>query len=134
MELILAVACDEARTRPDGKLDVVGIFNELSASGFPASQEQMTVVFVLEWPRGDAGRKPIRSDLVDEEGKKVLTIQGHTDVDERSVSQAPAQTRLIMPLENVVFPHAGEYHFELTADGETKRALSLFVGEQPEGG
>ncbi|MFW6202034.1 MAG: DUF6941 family protein [Gemmatimonadota bacterium] len=134
MELILAVACDDARTRPDGKLDLVGVFNELHAPGFPAAQERMTVVFVLQWERDANGRKPFRADLVDADGRKALTIEGHTDVDTRGGDRAPAQTRLIMPLENVVFPHPGRYEFRIEADGEEHHALSLHLTERPDEG
>ncbi len=133
MELILACACDDARVRPDGKLDVTGIFNELYAPGFPAVQDRMTVVFVVEWGRDESGRKPLRADLVDDADRPVLTIQGHTDVDVRGDERAPAQTRLIMPLERVVFPGPGRYHFKLKAGDRTVRAFSIFVGERAEG-
>lgn len=132
MELILALACDEARVRPDGKLDIFGVFNELSAPGFPATQERMMVAFVVEWGRKVSGRQPLRADLVDEEDRKILTIQGHTDVESRGQDRAPAQTRLILPLERVVFPHAGRYHFELTLGSEKRRALSIFVRHVPQ--
>lgn len=124
---MLAVACEDARVRADGKLDVVGIFNELSAAGFPAVQDRMTVVFVMEWPPEAAGKLPLRADLLDEAGRQVLTIQGHTEVEARRPGGPPAQTRLIMPLEEVVFPQAGRYDFELRAGDSTRRALSLFV-------
>jgi hypothetical protein len=130
MELILALACDDARERPDGKLDIQGVFNELYAPGFPAMQDRMTVVFVVEWDRSEAGRIPLRADLVDEEDRKVLTIQGHTDVERRSADRAPAQTRLILPLQDVVFPRAGRYRFLLRAGKVEQYALSLFVGER----
>lgn len=129
MELILACACDDARVRPDGKLDVIGVFNELSAPGFPAVQDRMTVVFVVRWDPEETGRIPLRADLVDREGRSILTIQGHTDVDARGPGRARPETRLIMPIENVVFPHAGNYHFDLRAGDATRRAFSLFVGK-----
>lgn len=133
MQLILALACDDARERPDGKLDVVGIFNELYAPGFPAAQERMTVVFVIEWDRHESGRIPLRADLVDEAGRVLLTIQGHTDVDSRPRDRAPAQTRLVLPLQEVVFPAPGTYHFELRAAATSHRAFSLFVGQRGDG-
>lgn len=134
MELILAVACDEARVRPDGKLDIQGVFNELYAPGFPAKQDRMTVVFIVEWGRDESGRIPLRADLVDETGQKSFTIQGHTDVERRPAERAPAQTRLVMPLDDVVFPRAGSYHFELRFGDQVTRALSLFVGLREEHG
>lgn len=131
MILKLAAACEAARERPDGRFDLTGIFNELSAPGFPAMQERMTVVFVVEWEAGEVGELPLRADMIDESGRRLLTIQGHTQVEARGADRAPAQTRLIMPLEKVVFPQPGRYRFELVAGGDVADALSLFVGEAP---
>lgn len=130
MELILALACDDATVRPDGKLDVRGVFNELYAPGFPAAQDRMTVVFVMQWSPEENGRYEFRADLVDANDRKVLTIQGHTDVDRRDEGRAPPQTRLVMPLERVVFPEAGEYRFVLRIGEDTREAFPLFLSEQ----
>lgn len=129
MELILAAACDEAHERADGKLDLAGIFNELNAPGFPAMQDRMTVVFVIEWGREDSGSLALRADLKDDAGQTVLSIEGHTDVEQRPAERSAAQTRLVLPLERVVFPHAGRYTFHLMAGEREFSALSLFVSE-----
>ena len=131
MILKLAAVCESARERPDGRLDLSGIFNDLSAPGFPAMQERMTVVFVVEWEPDESGELPLRADMIDESGRKLLTIQGHTQVDARGADRSPPQTRLIMPLEKVVFPKPGRYRFELVAGGDMADACSFFVGEAP---
>lgn len=130
MELILSLACEDAQARPDGRLDITGIFDELSAPGFPAAQDRMTVVFVMQWPVEQTGRQEFRADLVGTDGTKVLTIEGHTDVPAGGGPRRP-RTPLIMPLERVIFPHEGEYRFQLTAGGETRPAFSLLVSERP---
>ena len=137
MELILALACDAAALRPDGKLDVSGIFNELGAPGFPAAQDEMTVVFIIEWSAGEEGSQPLRADLIDEKDEMVLTIQGQTEVEPRRPDQPPPQTRVVLPLQKVVFPHSGRYRFRVSAGGQTREALPLFValrepGQDPE--
>lgn len=131
MILRLSAVCEAAHERPDGRLDLAGMFNELSAPGFPAMQDRMTVVFLVEWDESEAGRQPLRADMIDEAGRKLLTIQGHTEVEARTSERAPAQTRLIMPLEKVVFPKPGRYTFELVAGGDAVTACSFFVGESP---
>ena len=132
MNLILALACDRASLRPDGKLDIEGVFNELNAPGFPAAQDRMTVVFVIEWPRDVHGSVPFRADLVDEGGQKMLTIQGHTEVHAARDDRAPATTKVVMPLERVIFPHAGRYRFALTARGQTVEGIPLHLVEIPD--
>ena len=134
MRLIFSLACDDARLRPDGKLDVRGQFQELSAPGFPAMHRRMTVVFVMEWPRELEGSVPFRADLVDAAGQKILAIQGHTEVHRPRAAGAPAVTKLVQELEDVVFPRPGEYHFVLSARGTSIDALPLHVVEAPDAG
>jgi hypothetical protein len=125
--LAFSALCAAVEERPDGRIDLVGVFHELHAPGFPAVQARMTAVFTLVWDDGESGRQPIRADLVDAAGNRVLTIQGHTDVPPAGDRSAPPTTRLVMPLEQVVFPAAGRYAFHVVAGAETKLACSLYV-------
>lgn len=131
MELLLALTCEDARTRPDGRLDFIGVFDELNAPGFPAAQDRMTVVFIMAWAEAQEGRQEFTADLMDADDRKVLTIEGHTDVVPAQGAGKP-KTQLVMPLERVVFPHEGEYRFVLTVGGTTTTALSLLLSEQPD--
>lgn len=115
--------------RPDGKMDVDGVFNDLAAPGFPATQDRMVLVTTIEWDRGDSGRNKFRVDLVAPDGRPSLTVDGHTDVVPRPTDRPPPRTRLILPLENVVFPRAGRYSFEIRIKGKRMRGPSLFVME-----
>lgn len=130
MELILALACDGATIREDGKLDVTGILNELSAPGFPAARDNLTVVFVIEWAAGEEGQQPLRADLIDEQDQMILTIQGQTEVVSRELDQPPPQTRVVLPLDRVVFPHPGRYRFRLRAGSHTAVALPIFLAQR----
>jgi hypothetical protein len=131
MQLILALTCDAAHERPDGKLDIMGVFNELSAPGFPAMQQRMTAVFVVQWSPEEGGEQLLRADLVDEDGQRILTIEAQTRVMVRAAERAPPQTRLIQQLDSVVFPHAGRYTFELVAGGDTHQTCSIYVSQLP---
>jgi hypothetical protein len=131
VELTMALVCDRARATEDGKLDVHGVFNDLFAPGFPAKQPRMMLVMGIEWDRADDGRYKFRVDLEDPSGRPTLTLEGHTDVDKRTPDRPPARTRLIMPLEEVVFPVPGAYRFMLRMKGKELRgpALHLFKAE-----
>lgn len=127
MELLLGLVCDDARTTPEGKLDVEGVFNDLFAPGFPARQDRMVLVMAVEWDRDDQGRFKFRIDLTGPEGDRSLTVDGHTDVDPRPAHRPPPRTRLVMPLENVVFPRPGRYRFQVRMKGETLPGPSLHL-------
>jgi hypothetical protein len=133
VELTLALVCDRARATEDGKLDVQGVFNDLFAPGFPAKQNRMMLVMGIEWDRADDGRYKFRVDLEDPTGRPTITLEGHTDVDKRGPDRPPARTRLIMPLENIVFPIPGAYRFMLRVKGSQLQGptLHLFQSEAP---
>jgi hypothetical protein len=131
MELTLALLCDSARERPDGRLDVNGIFDELSAPGFPALQPRMTVVFVMQWTEEESGTQPFRADLVSEDAARILTIEGGTEVPSRSGRATPPRTRLVLAIENVVFPRPGRYRFDLVAGGDVHPACAIHLRAQP---
>src|SRR5690606_17933640 len=103
MELKLAVFCDQAHEGSDGRLDLVGIFDELAAPRCQAMQNRMTVALIVDRTSEVAGEQPFRTDFVDDENTRVLTIQGHTQVYVAADPRRPARTRLILPLERVVF-------------------------------
>lgn len=132
MEVQLAVLCDHARVSPEGKLDIQGIFNELSAPGFPAKQDEMVLVVAVEWGRSDQGRYKFRVDLISPEDKPVLTVEGHTDVDLRGDDRPPARTRLVMPLKEVIFPVPGRYRFAIRVKGKDVGGPSLYLSSASE--
>ena len=105
--------CTDATTRADGKLDIHGVFNELYAADFPARQDQMVLVGIVEWQRELQGSIPFAVDLVDAEGMAIFSIDGHTEVDARPPSRPPAKSHFILPLKNVMFPVPGSYRVRI---------------------
>lgn len=133
MELALGLVCDDARVDGEGKLDVRGAFHDLYAPGFPAKQDRMVLVLALEWDAGDHGRYQFTVDLVDPEDRRSLTVRGHSDVDARGDGRPPARTRLVMPLEEVVFPVPGRYRFRVQVKGRELDGPSVhLVRTEPE--
>ncbi len=127
MELILGLVCDDAFVTDDGKLDVHGIFNDLYAPGFPARQDRMVLVMAVEWDREDQGRFQFRVDLEGPDGRPSLTVDGQTEVDPRPEDRPPPRTRLVLPLEDVVFPVPGRYRFAVRLKGRTHPGPSLHL-------
>jgi hypothetical protein len=118
LKLLYALLCEDAHIRHDGRLDVHGIFHQLYAPGFPAQQDRMTLAVAVEWAPAERGRIEFAIDLLDASASPVITINGHTDVEDQGDLQGPPQTRLVMPLEGVVFPAEGSFLFQLTVAGE----------------
>ena len=119
--------CTDADAGPDGKLNIHGIYSELRAPGFPARQDKMVLVGIVEWQRDLEGRIPFAVDLIDPEGKAIFSIEGHTDVESRPKSKAPAKTQLILPLKNVMFPAPGHYRIRIKINGSELEGPSMHL-------
>jgi hypothetical protein len=135
LKLLYALLCEDAHIRHDGRLDVHGIFHQLYAPGFPAQQDRMTLAVAVEWSAQERGRIEFTIDLLDPSASPVITINGHTDVEDQGDLQGPPQTRLVMPLEGVVFPAEGTFTFQLTVGAEKLplTPLHLIENEQLRG-
>ena len=129
MKLAFALVCEDAGVGPEGRLDVHGVLHELYASAFPASQDRMVLVLVLEWDPGDQGRYTFRVDLVGPDDRPTLTVDGHTDVTPPAPGGSPPRTRLVMPLEGVVFPAPGAYTLRVRTKGRTLDGATLHLLE-----
>ncbi len=119
--------CTNAGVGPDGKLNIHGIFNELRAPDFPALQDRMVLVGIVEWQRDLEGRIPFAVDLNDPGGVSIFSIEGHTDVEARPSSKAPAKTQLILPLKNVMFPVPGHYRVRININGTDLSGPSMHL-------
>ncbi len=128
-QIRFAAICDDARTTPEGKIDLRGVYSDLSAPGFPAQQDQLVLVLVLEWDKADQGRYLFKADLEDDEGNVSLTVEGETEVQAQAPGHPPPRSQLIMPLEDVVFPHTGQYTFRVKVKGQTLQGPGIFLIE-----
>lgn len=134
MRLRFSAICDEAHATPDGKLELHGVYHDLAAPGFPAQQDRLVLVLVLEWDRTDHGRFRFKADLEDEDGKPSLTVEGETDVRTPVPGNPPSRSQLVMPMEGVIFPKPGQYQFRIRVKGQTLDGPGLYLMEVPEEG
>ena len=92
------------------------------------------MALAIEWDEEGEGRREFKIDMMDPSRSPCLTISGHTDVSPRRAGEAPPQTRLILPMEEVIFPVVGTYLFELLV-GEDRRTLApMHLIENPGAG
>lgn len=113
MRVLYALICEEANAGEDGRLDIVGIFHQLHAPGFPAQQERLVLALALEWDKGEEGNLKFHVDLVSPGEQRLLTIDADTEIELAGTGEPPPQTRLIIPIERIVFPEEGAYEFKL---------------------
>lgn len=130
MEVLYSLLCEHASVGEEDRLDAEGILHELYAPGFPARQQELTLVTTLEWALDERGRIEFQIELLDPDGDLVGGVHGNTTVSEVEgvfgVDVAP-RTRVVLPLDGVIFPIEGRYRFDLVMNGERRPLTRLMV-------
>jgi hypothetical protein len=134
VKILYVFLCENAQEEIDERMHVHGVFRRLYAPGFPA-EHQATLVIGVEWDAGETGDQPFKIDLLDPDDSPVITASGHTTVpDVREGGAPPPLSRLVLPIERMVFPVPGRYEFELTVAEERIRASPLYLMHVPDEG
>jgi hypothetical protein len=118
MQLRIAALADYTNITDNGKLNILGIFSQIHASAVPAVHQQMQLVVQFAFDPIETGEKSIRIVLQDEDAKPLLTTEGKIYIQAPN-SPDPVIVNQILILNNVSFPHFGNYEFVIEVDGET---------------
>ena len=134
MKVTLALLADAANVSKEGKLNILGTFDNINASKFPARHPEMQLVLRLEASPAEANtKKRLELKVMDADGKQV----GGANAE---ISVPPAQTgryismQAIMRITDAVFPKPGDYVYAVLIDGRTEAEVQLQLLEQNGGG
>lgn len=128
MELNIGVVCDHAHVERSGKLCIIGIFDVINASSFPAHWPQLYLVLRFTQHPDELNRTHSAEILLGIEGQEKQQIFGVDFVtDEPMTPELPARTSIYLPITDVVFPREGIYGFDVFVDGRFEGSVPLYV-------
>ena len=128
MEVDLALIADAATIDSSGKLSILGIFDRIGTSSFPAQHPHMVLVLRFIAAVNEAGKHQITIALKDPAGREVVGVDG-----EMQLGLGPAgggsgiRVPHVLHLDGLVFPAPGLYAFDVRVDGEHHASLPLTV-------
>lgn len=133
MELDYKALCDYASLSIDGKINILGIFQELNPSGFPCVVPNVFIVVSFKAsPAEYEMEKSVKLVLVDPDGKQLLAAQGETIKIPRPRSPgSESRVNQIFGLQGIVVGRHGPYSFEILVDNDTKGHIALLVNDAP---
>ena len=128
MEVDLALIADAATIDNSGKLSILGIFDRIGTSSFPARHPRMVLVLRFIAALNETGKHRIWITLRDPDGKEVVGVDG-----EMQLGPGPAgdgggiRVPHVLHLDGLVFPVPGQYAFDVRVDGQHHVSLPLTV-------
>ncbi|MDY6918054.1 MAG: hypothetical protein SVP26_08955 [Chloroflexota bacterium] len=128
MQLDLLLTADYANVTADGKLNVMGIFNRIYSSAFPASHAEMYLVANLSADPSEYGmRRKLVAKLMDEDGGLVAQLLEREIEVPQAKEGRPAEIRQILRLVGLLFPRPGTYQFSMLVDNDLKGSRAIRV-------
>ncbi|MEK7154252.1 MAG: hypothetical protein AAB792_01715 [Patescibacteria group bacterium] len=129
MEILLKTICDNAFADQAGKLNIIGIFDEIYAPLIPATHPKMTLVFVVK----GTPKKQLNHgfDIEDPSGKKIIDSAQNPNI-KPAIAGESGVVNIIHNIVNLKLESYGKYRVNLYAEG-LKESLSFDVKPLPKG-
>jgi len=115
--------CDIAHVGSDGKISILGMFDNINAKQFPATHPRMCIF--VNW-LGDEGTYKTTMRLIAPDGSEVIPVQKM----EVRIPRSGNRTNMIAELNQIQLKSTGTYHFELCVEGQADKILIPLVVSQ----
>ncbi len=128
MEVDLALIADAATIDSSGKLSILGVFDRIGTSSFPARHPHMVLILRFIAALNEAGTHQIGITLRDPAGRDVVGVDGEMQLGVGSAGGGGGiRVPHVLHLDGLVFPVPGQYVFDVRVDGEHHASLPLTV-------
>ncbi len=127
MEIDLALLADAATIDATGKLNILGIFDHIGVSQFPAQHGRVTLVLRFTAGTSEIGSHEVHIRMSDPGGAEVLSLNGEIQLAGGPGAHDGIRVPHILNLDGLVFTGPGMYSFDVKVDGEHLVSLPLSV-------
>lgn len=128
MEIDLALLADAANMDNNGKLNVLGVFDRIGTTSFPARHPRMVLILRFAAPIGEAGRHRVGITLRGPDNNQIVRVDGKIQIGPTGpVTGGLIRVPHILNLDGLVFKRPGPHSFDVEVDGEHHLSLSLAV-------
>ncbi len=131
MKIEAFLLCDAA-TNQQGKLNVLGAFDNIFARKTPVVHSACAIACRVRFERTEEGEHNIRIDVIDSDGKNVMppmngkiNVRIGKDVESNAVN-------LVLNVQGMRLEKFGEYQIDLSIDNRHEASLPFYVREVPE--
>ena len=135
MNIQVAVLCDAATSDNQSKLNLLGAFDSIYASQFPAAHPHCAVALRVTFTSGDEGRHQLVFNVINADGKNIMPAAfPPIPVDVRFPDDTHFATcNFIANFQGLTFPEAGLYSVDVRIDNKSVAGIPLWVKKLPPG-
>jgi len=124
VDVTLAVLSDSTIQSQDGKLSIIGLFQEIRSAALPVAHAQCSLVVTLRASPAEAGEhKRLTVRLMDEDSV-MMELNGEFDLPKPyPILGRPVFINQVFTIQGLVLPKAGDYAFHVLVGGEEKAVV-----------
>ena len=128
MDIDLALLADAANLDSNGKLNVLGVFDRIGTTTFPARHPRMVLILRFAAPISETGRHKVSIVLRGPDGTQMVRVDGEVQITPKGpVAGGIIRVPHILNLDGLVFHKPGPHAFDIEVGGEHHLALPLTV-------
>ena len=131
LDIDLALTADAATIDASGKLNLLGVFDQIAVARFPARHGRLSLVLRFTGGISDAGTHQLTIKLTSPAGKELVALRGELNV---SPGRGSVQTGIRVPhvinLDGLVFNEFGIHTFEILVNDRHQATLPLTIARQ----
>lgn len=135
VEVKFLVVADAANVAEGGKLNVLGVFQEIYANIFPARHPELTLAVQFSISPAEYGQtRKFTVKLLDEDATSELVNWSQDMQLPSGAALLGARHNLLLKLRDILFEKPGVFQFSVLVDNDEKGHLELLVSELPKAG
>jgi len=128
MEIEIFTLSDFAQDN-NSKLTIVGTFDSINVKQFPVTHPACSLACRLRFAAKESGSHDFKLRLIDSTGKETIQpIEGNINIGAPPNGQFTS-INIVVNFNQLQFPAAGRYSFELYLDNDWKTGLPLFLNQ-----
>lgn len=128
MNIEAFLLCDAA-TQQQGKLNILGAFDNILAKQLPTKHPACSVATRIRFEKIEDGNHSVRIQIIDQDGKNIgPKLEGKISVQIKPELDSTV-TNLILNIQGLEFKQYGQYRIDLGIDGNVRASLPLRVTE-----
>jgi carbon monoxide dehydrogenase subunit G len=130
MNIEAFLLCDAA-TDQQGKLNVLGAFDNIFAKQLPAVHPACAIATRVRFDSIEEGPHSVRIQIIDQDGRNIgPKLEGNIAV--RLVPNLDSTvTNFVLNIQGLEFKQYGKYRIDLAIDGDIKASLPLQMSKVP---
>ncbi len=126
MNIEAFLLCDAA-TDQQGKLNILGAFDNIFAKKVPTMHPACAVAARIRFEKIEEGSHTIRIHIIDEDGKSIgPKLQGNINVRIGDDADSTA-TNIVLNIQRLKFEKYGQYRIDIAIDNQIKASLPFHV-------